>query len=78
MALDGQNVDGFMEMLPVVEDSVVLVSYRVTPSCDQVADTVAAMRRLFPRNKVLVVNGNLDVSVLDDVQLRKLGLARIQ
>lgn len=67
-----------VEVLDVPTNAVVLVTCKVTPSAIEIQDTVATVRQLFPKNKVLIVNGNINVSLLTDDQLRSLGLARIQ
>ena len=67
-----------VEILDVPANAVVVVTCKVTPSATEIRDTVATVRQLFPKNKVLIVNGNINVSLLTDDQLRSLGLARIQ
>jgi hypothetical protein len=71
--IDAPSVD----VLPVSDDSVVVVTCKVAPSPQEIQETMATVRQMFPRNKVLIVNGNLNVSLLSDQQLRSLGLTRL-
>jgi hypothetical protein len=66
-----------VEVLTVPDDAVVVVTCRVSPSAKELHDTMAVVRKVFPKNKVLIVNGNVNVSLLTDQQLRSLGLTRL-
>ncbi|HET8550897.1 MAG TPA: hypothetical protein VFM97_00285 [Gammaproteobacteria bacterium] len=65
------------DTLRVADDDIVVVRYRKLPSRAGMEGAARIARRLFPRNKVLILDDDTHIETLSPEALRAMGLKRI-